>query len=246
MRSQTDLKGFFKLFFATLNAYRDVKQGYDDLGLVLSSQQREKEGNGPQVRFKDERPYVKKETYPTQLSQPPMDQHTREDHRPDVRERKTSRPPGFDPTKRLWIPESERREDRQRGLHYMRGNDEDDGDPESEGFNWHHGADQRGVEQEGDLGLDEHFPGDEHQMLNAMGNGNAGGKKGCFWKYMYGECTNKDCVMDHRDEVIQGMWKKKVWDLVKAAKTPGGEVLVAELQRALRDAQATTNSNTRV
>ena len=62
---------------------------------------------------------------------------------------------------------------------------------------------------------------------------------------MYGECTSKDCTMDHRDEVIQDMWKKKIWELAKAAKTPGSEVLVAELQRALRDAQAPSNVNTR-
>jgi len=41
MKSQTELKGFFKLFFAKINTYRDVKQGYDDLcrfgfSLVLS------------------------------------------------------------------------------------------------------------------------------------------------------------------------------------------------------------------
>ena len=71
-------------------------------------------------------------------------------------------------------------------------------------------------------------------------------RKGCFWKYMYGECTNKECTMDHRDETIQGMWKKRVWDLAKAVKSPGGDILVAELQRALCDSQAVTNSNTRV
>jgi len=32
MKVQTELKGFFKHFFAKINAYRDVKQGYDDLG----------------------------------------------------------------------------------------------------------------------------------------------------------------------------------------------------------------------
>jgi len=245
MRSQTDLKGFFKIFFSKLNAYRDVKQGYDDLGSVLSSQQREKEGDGQQVRFRDEKPYVKREAYPSHPHQPISDQRNHEDHRTDQRDRKTLRPPGYDATKRLWIPERERREDRQRSLQYMSRDDEEVDDPDSEGFSWYHGMEQRGAEQEDEAVLEEHSPGDERQFLNALDNGKANSKKGCFWKYMYGECTKKDCAMDHRDEVIQGMWKKKVWDLVKAAKTPGGEVLVSELQRALRDAQAVTNSNTR-
>jgi len=44
MRAQTDLRGFLRLFFAKINTYREVKQGYDDLGSVLTSQLREKEG----------------------------------------------------------------------------------------------------------------------------------------------------------------------------------------------------------
>ena len=36
-----------------------------------------------------------------------------------------------------------------------------------------------------------------------------------------------------------------MWELAKAVKTPGSEALVAELQRALRDAQAPSNSDTR-
>jgi len=82
-------------------------------------------------------------------------------------------------------------------------------------------------------------------LINAMDREKGDKKRGCFWKYMYGECTNKECTMDHRDETIQGMWKKRVWDLAKAANGPGGDILVAELQRALRDAQASSNSNTR-
>ena len=80
--------------------------------------------------------------------------------------------------------------------------------------------------------------GKKAQVMNAMEGDREDKKKGCFWKYMYGECTNKDCTMDHRDETIQSMWKKKVWDLAKAVKSPGCETLVSELQRALRDAQA--------
>jgi len=34
LRAQTDLRGFLRLFFAKINTYREVKQGYDDLGLV--------------------------------------------------------------------------------------------------------------------------------------------------------------------------------------------------------------------
>jgi len=45
---------------------------------------------------------------------------------------------------------------------------------------------------------------------------------------MYGECTNKECKIDHSDDKIQNKLKK-VWGLTKAVKTPGGEVLVAEL-----------------
>jgi len=51
--------------------------------------------------------------------------------------------------------------------------------------------------------------------------------------------------MDHGDEMIQGMWKSRVWELAKAAKSPGGDVLVAEMQRAFRDVQRTPNANTR-
>jgi len=51
--------------------------------------------------------------------------------------------------------------------------------------------------------------------------------------------------MDYSEETIQVMWKKRIWDLAKAAKSPGAEVLVAELQRAVRDAQGTSTSNTR-
>jgi len=61
MRAQTDLKAFFKVFFAKLNAYRDVKQGYDDLGSVLSSQQRERDGDMVPQKTRDERTFVKRE-----------------------------------------------------------------------------------------------------------------------------------------------------------------------------------------
>jgi len=40
------LKSLFKVFFAKLNTYRDVKQGHDDLDSVLSSKQRERDGDG--------------------------------------------------------------------------------------------------------------------------------------------------------------------------------------------------------
>jgi len=69
----------------------------------------------------------------------------------------------------------------------------------SEYSEWHQGGEGRNVV------LDEHLPGGERPILNALVNGKANGKKGCFWKYMYGECANKDCTMDHRKEVIQGM-----------------------------------------
>jgi len=71
---------------------------------------------------------------------------------------------------------------------------------------------------------------EEPQSINAMDGERDDRKKGCFWKYMYGECTNKECTMDHRDETIQSMRKKRVWDLAKAVKSPEGDILVAELQ----------------
>jgi len=65
MMAQTDLKSFFKLFFAKINSYRDVKQGYDDLGSVLSSQQRERDGDGDgdPKRVSKKRTFVKREVY---------------------------------------------------------------------------------------------------------------------------------------------------------------------------------------
>jgi len=61
------------------------------------------------------------------------------------------------------------------------------------------------------------------QKISAIQDDKLYKKKGCHWKYMYGECTNKGCMMDHSDEMIQSMWKKKVWELAKAAKSPGDE-----------------------
>jgi len=51
MQAKIELKGFFKLFFAKINAYRDVMQGYDDFDSELSSQQRERDGETSPVRF---------------------------------------------------------------------------------------------------------------------------------------------------------------------------------------------------
>jgi len=51
--------------------------------------------------------------------------------------------------------------------------------------------------------------------------------------------------MDYKVETIQNMWKKKVWDLAKAVKSPGSEVHISELQWALKDAQQSSNVNTR-
>jgi hypothetical protein len=61
MKAQTDLRGFFRIFIAKLNTYRDVKQGYEDLGSVLSSQQREREIESVFSKLKEDRFQVKKE-----------------------------------------------------------------------------------------------------------------------------------------------------------------------------------------
>lgn len=244
MRAQTDLKGFFKIFFAKLNAYRDVKQGYDDLGSVLSSQQRDKDGDFSVARPREERSYVKREAYSNQAK---TDHRQQEEQRIDQRERKVLRPPGYEANKRLWTPDRERRDFRPRMLQHMRGVDEE---PEFRGTpkdDWVQNFAQRvsdGDQQE-EFASEEQPQEEEVDLINAMDREKGDKKRGCFWKYMYGECTNKECTMDHRDETIQGMWKKRVWDLAKAAKGPGGDILVAELQRALRDAQASSNSNTR-
>jgi len=83
------------------------------------------------------------------------------------------------------------------------------------------------------------------EMMNAIERDKGDKRNGCFWKYMYGECNKQGCPMDHRDETIETMWKKKIWDIAKAVKSPGADTLVAELQRALRDAHSTPNANTR-
>jgi len=118
MRAQTDLKGFFKIFFAKLNAYRDVKQGYDDLGSVLSSQQRDKDGDFSVARPREERSYVKREAYSNHAN---ADHRQQEEQRIDQRERKVLRPPGYEANKRLWTPDRERRDFRPRMLQHMRG-----------------------------------------------------------------------------------------------------------------------------
>jgi len=59
MRAQTDLKSFFKVFFAKLNTYRDVKQGYDGLGSVLLSQQRERDRDGVTQCTREDKPFIK-------------------------------------------------------------------------------------------------------------------------------------------------------------------------------------------
>ena len=233
MKAQTDLKGFFKLFFAKLNTYRDVKQGYDDLGSVLSSQQRDRDGDVGAQRQREDRPYLKRERDDYQAL--PVSQHPQqEESSSPPRERKNLRPPGYNANKRIWTPESERRDFRPRLLQHMRTED-------AEEFEEHEADEDDRPTLEGrlsDSGV---------EMVNAIERDREDRQRGgCFWKYMYGECTKKDCSMDHREETIQGMWKKKVWDLAKAVKNPGGETLILELQRALRDAQASTNSNTRV
>ena len=137
---------------------------------------------------------------------------------------------------------------RPRMLHHVRGAEESIGGRGSFANEWEQSNMQPDLDAEFDeeQALEEHPLEDSSEFLNAMDRAKGDTKKGCYWKYMYGECTNKSCTMDHSDEVIQSMWKKRVWELAKAAKTPGGEALVQELQRALRDAQASTNSNTRI
>jgi hypothetical protein len=218
MRAQTDLKNFFKLFFSELNSYRDVKQGYDDLGSVLSSQQRERDGEGNPVRQREGQAYAKRDF---QQSANSDSQHVQEESGVRSRDRKALRPPGYDTHRRLWTPESERREFRPKVLQHLREADEDSNVSV---------AMQRDMESERDedLGIERDAISEEPQAINAMDGERDDRRKGCFWKYMYGECTNKECTMDHRDETIQGMWKKRVWDLAKAVKSPGGDILVPQ------------------
>ena len=54
-------------------------------------------------------------------------------------------------------------------------------------------------EQDEDLFFDDRLQENKVQVMSAIEGDKANKKKGCFWKYMYGECTNKDCQMDHRD-----------------------------------------------
>ena len=244
MRAQTELKGFLKLFFAKINTYRDVKQGYDDLGSVLSSQQREKFGETVPERHRDERTFLRREGYTNPVA---TDQRHQEIVRTEQRERKALRPPGYEASKKLWTPERERREFRPRMLNHVRGLEDNTGNRDAMVDEWVQSNVRQDLEEESSeeqVG-DENLREDNAELLNAMDRANGDAKKGCYYKYMYGECTNKGCTMDHSEELIQGMWKKRVWELAKAAKSPGGDTLVAELQRALRDAQASTNSNTR-
>ena len=244
MRAQTNLKSFFKLFFAQLNTYRDVKQGYDDLGSVLSSQQRDREGDGFLARSRDEKTNIKRESFSNATR---SDSRQQEERTSEQREHKVLRPPGYEAHKKLWTPDRERRDFRPRMLQHIRVADDELESRDPVTSEWNQTALQREMEaeREEEFGSEGQFPTDDAHMVNAIDGERSDKKKGCYWKYMYGECTNKDCTMDHRDDTIQGMWKKKVWDLAKAVKSPGSEVLVSELQRALRDAHSSTNSNTR-
>ena len=245
MRGQTDLKGFFKLFFSKLNVYRDVKQGYDDLGSVLSSQQREREHEGSQVRFREDKHNAKRELHPSQFS---SEQHQQDEQRPEQRERRIIQTPGYEAHKKLWIPSRERDAFRPKSLQHMRGVEDDmehrnlsKGDWSSELM---HREMEASYEENSDTGSEQND--EKVEMINAIDRDKGDKQKGCFWKYMYGECTKQGCTIDHRDEIIQNMWKKKIWDIAKAAKSSGADILVAELQRALRDAQASSNANTRI
>lgn len=244
MRGQTDLKGFFKLFFSKLNVYREVKQGYDDLGSVLSSQQREKESEAGQLRFREDKHYVKREAH----SNPPNTEHRQQDdQRQEQRERRVIQTPSYESNKRLWTPSREKGDFKPKSLQHMRGENED----------MEHQIPIKGdsglvpMQREADADYEklidpvDEQQGDEVEMMNAMERDKGDNQKGCFFKYMYGECTKQGCTMDHRDEVIRNMWKRKIWDIAKAAKSPGADILIAELQRALRDAQSASNSNTR-
>jgi len=91
------------------------------------------------------------------------------------------------------------------------------------------------------LGFDNSPHLEDEQAVNAIDGDRTDKNKGCFWKYMYGECNNKDCTMDYREETIHSIRKKKVWDLAKAVKTPGSEVLISELQRALQASPKANN-----
>jgi len=163
-----------------------------------------------------------------------------------VRERKMLRPPGYDVNKRLWIPERERMEQHQKTLNYVRELDEEDASWSATREDWNGNAIQRDLEMEDEAVLnDERQHDGVEQLVNAIQGERADRQKGCFFKFMHGECTKRDCTMDHSEDTIQAMWKKRIWDLAKAAKSPGAEVLVAELQRAVRDAQGTSTSNTR-
>jgi len=124
MRAQTDLKSFFKLFFAKNNSYRDVKQGYDDLGSVLSSQQRERDGDGVPTRASKERVFVKREGYSNSAT---WEQRQQDEHKLEQRDRGIVRQPAYEVTKKLWTPDRERRDQRPKMLHHVRGA-EDDGE----------------------------------------------------------------------------------------------------------------------
>jgi hypothetical protein len=124
MRAQTDLKSFFKLFFAKINSYRDVKQGYDDLGSVLSSQQRKRDGDGVPTRASKERTFVKREGYSNSAT---WEQRQQDEHKPEKRDRGIIRQPGYEVNKKLWTPDRERKDVRPRMLHHVHGA-EDDGE----------------------------------------------------------------------------------------------------------------------
>ena len=122
MRAQSDLKSFFKLFFAKLNTYRDVKQGYDDLGSVLSSQQRDREGEVVPGRQREDKAYVKRESY-TNLSY----LRTASTGGPQARAQRSqsTQTTRIRNDKKIWTPERERRDFRSKMLHHTRVSEED-------------------------------------------------------------------------------------------------------------------------
>jgi len=147
MRAQTNLKSFFKLFFGKINSYRDVKQGYDDLGLVLSSQQRERDGDGVPTRASKESTFVKRKSYSNSAT---WEQRQQDEHKPDQRDRGIIRQLGYKVTKKLWTPDRERRDVRPRILHHVRGAEDDEETYKLAKGEWMQGAVQRELDDERD------------------------------------------------------------------------------------------------
>jgi len=196
------------------------------------------------MRFTEGKGYLKREGFKNPGS---VEQRQHEEFRPEQIDKRVLRSPGYDTGRRTWTAERERRVLRSKTLNHIHGREEGLGGSELLMDEWEPGnvSDDSEIEHGEGLGFEDSPNLEDEQAVNAIDGDRTDKRKGCFWKYMYGECNNKDCTMDHREETIQGMWKKKVWDLAKAVKSPGSEVLVSELQRALRDTQASSNANTR-